>query len=202
MGPCLENFISRFRGRKMNRTKLTVLIAVLSTLGWTTRSNAKEPLPHGVDPNDWECAYPYSDTTCAKVIEAWANDRLEDPDDLSDEVVICDDCEAITASDSNGNDWVISYRCNKAFGYQITATDLEHKFSVYREGNSDTGWQVQDWAMHQCLRYWRCYDSCGLERGEPVCFVVAVIRVGMFMPVLGTPCDQMEPPESSLLLGE
>ncbi|MEM1068571.1 MAG: hypothetical protein AAGG48_08620 [Planctomycetota bacterium] len=151
----------------------------------------RQPTPFGVDPYDWKCTYPYSETNCARVIKFWAEDNLDDPDDISDETVPCDGCEPIKIKDWNGDYWPMQYRCLQTLGYRISADDLNVKLSFYRKADATHGWEILDWVMYECVHTWHCYDMCAFDRGEPACLVTSVISVGLFQPVLGKPCDQL-----------
>lgn len=206
MDPCLENFISRHRGKCMSNhriIKVLVLIANLSIAVMSTAGEPKEPLPFGVWPTDWECVYAYSETNCRKVIEAWAEDHLEDPEKEVEEVVVCHDCEALKVREWNSSEWITGYRCNNREGYRIVAEDLDVKLKLYRDGRGETGWTVLDWAMFPCLKTWHCHDFCSWQRGTPVCIVVQVVSVGKFQPITGAPCDaESKPAEDSLLVSD
>ena len=189
----LEHFISQSWGRQMTKTK-TVFSSAIIWLAFLTHSGAAsephDPIPPNGKPYDWECVYPYTETTCAEVIAHWAEDNLDDPLDVSEEVVGCSQCTEIKAKDWNGDRWVVGYRCDNRHGYEVVADDFEVKIPLYREGDSKHGWAVDDWALFPCVRTWECYDGCTWDRGVPVCFVVMVVGIGRFQPVLGEPCDQ------------
>lgn len=193
MDPCLENFISQNWGRQMTTTKTRFFSALLSMVLLTRPVYAGEPrdpiLPDE-SPFDWQCTYPFTETNCGEVIASWAEDYLDDPSDVSEDVVGCGQCTAIYATDWNGDQWTVGYRCENRRGYEVVTDDLKSKIPLYREGNSKQGWAVEDWAMFPCVRTWQCYDGCTWDRGEPACFVVMVVSVGRFQPVLGEPCDR------------
>lgn len=199
MDPCLENFISRNRGRNMTRINLFSTLSIVTVLVMVPAVIAGEPkvpIPADGTPYDWQCVYAYTETTCEDVIEQWAEAQFGDSSEWSDELVLCGNCTEILGTDSQGSKWIVGYRCNDQHGYQILADDLQVAIPLYREATSKDGWEVNDWALFRCLRTWNCYDYCTWERGEPACFIVTVIGIGRFQPVLGAPCDQQTTGES------
>jgi hypothetical protein len=170
--------------------KMTVWTFMMCCL--TSGMHAMEPkVPFAPDaiPYDWKCVYPYSETSCEMVLDLWAKDHLDDPTDISMEIVSCGNCTEIRETDWNGSNWIVGFRCNQRYGYHVDADNLQAKIPLYRDGGTQSGWSVLDWALFRCVQTWQCHEFCTWERGEPVCFVVQVIGVGRLQPVLGNPCD-------------
>lgn len=153
----------------------------------TVSVSGVEP-PDGVitEPHDWECAYAYSDTTCERMMQAWANDV-----DLEGEVrdfVGCGECDPVFKLGYEGTQYLIGYRCNKLDGYAIKTEDETELVQVYGSGGTTQGWRVSDWKFEECLLVFECAEECGDSLNGYTCFVDSGYSVGRWIPVLEEAC--------------
>ena len=153
----------------------------------TLSASAVEP-PEGIitEPHDWECAYAYSDTTCERMMQAWANDV-----DLEGDIVeldACGECDVRMEKGYEGTEYMVGHTCNQIDGHEIKTETPSAPVSVFREGGQNTGWEITDWKFKRCLFVFECSTSCAATSNGPQCFITSGYYVGKWTPTLAAPC--------------
>ena len=171
----------------MNVLKLNLMLLV-GTLCVLPVARA-EPLRSEDPRSDWHCAYPYTETNCQQIVEAWSNDNLI-PREFVLEGHECSGCESFYFTDHLKQKHLLYAKCLDRFGSRLGERDLVAPIYKYRESVAQTpGWNIVDWGFEKCFETWECGDYCSLETNPPTCLRYHTTNWGLHVPALQGPCN-------------
>ncbi len=166
------------------------LVIIMECLVFVNEGFAEPPEPTRTSPHDWECTYAFSDTTCRKMISAWAEDKGLDSSHVS-EFSECSGCKRREVMGAYSTPYLVGYDCSKRDGHDRRFASLDANIGVYREAeNEGEGWHVTGWRFHRCLLSWRCAQSCAIDFDRPVCVPLSGYYVGRWIPEMAKQCSE------------
>ncbi len=169
-----------------------MLVLRLSVLGLSglfviAAAVADDSAPAPESPYKWTCTYPYTDSTCAEMMSAWAKDAGMDPQSMVD-MIDCNGCDPKFQTTYDGTQVTTSYDCISREGHDVLSKDVNKSWKRYREGLQGDGHKVNDWKFNACLKAWVCAPKCAVEFGVPRCVASGVYEIGRWTPELGEKC--------------
>ena len=168
--------------------RISILIYLYQT---ALRFCSATELPSDDPRFDWQCAYPYTETTCQSVLLAWARDH-DTPWETIFTGTDCSGCEPHYEQDESLQ-WHLAYaECKHRMGARFTSSELISPIIRYRKADEDTpGWSITEWTFKHCFQTWKCSRYCSLTQYPPKCIKYRSTNWGLYQPNVSTRCDEV-----------
>ncbi len=160
-------------------------------------------LPQTDPRNAWNCAYPYTETTCQAVLLSWAKDH-DQPWETIFAGADCAGCEPHYQQDQNDYQHLVYAECQNRFGARFTSNNLITPITRFKQASGDNpGWSVSGWSFNRCFETWQCSQYCSLTQYPPHCIKFRSTNWGLYQPNTQSRCEAgSQPDEQSLNLNE
>lgn len=140
----------------------------------------------------WQCAYPYTETTCQSILLSWAKDH-NTPWEIIFAGSECSGCEPHYETDESKSQHLTHAECKNRMGSRFTSQDLISPITRYREStDQNPGWSISGWSFRPCFQTWQCSRYCSLTQYPPACIKYRSSNWGLYQPHVNARCEDRE----------